>query len=44
MKDFITITHACWLADRIPNVTAHFPPTKTTPTSRRTTARLPMHG
>jgi hypothetical protein len=26
MKDFIPITHARWLADRIPNVTTHFPP------------------
>ena len=26
MKDFIPITHARWLADRIPNITTHFPP------------------
>jgi hypothetical protein len=26
LKDFIPITHARWLADRIPNITAHFPP------------------
>ena len=26
LKDFIPITHARWLADRIPNITTHFPP------------------
>jgi pimeloyl-ACP methyl ester carboxylesterase len=25
MQDFIPVTHARWLADRIPNVTTHFP-------------------
>jgi hypothetical protein len=25
MRDFLPIAHARWLADRIPNVTTHFP-------------------
>jgi pimeloyl-ACP methyl ester carboxylesterase len=26
LRDFVPVSHARWLADRIPNVTAHFPP------------------
>ncbi len=44
LKDFLPVTHARWLADRIPSVITHFPPTKTTPTSRKTTAPLPSPG
>jgi hypothetical protein len=25
MQDFLPVAHARWLADRIPNVTTHFP-------------------
>ena len=25
MRDFLPVAHARWLADRIPNVTTHFP-------------------
>jgi hypothetical protein len=36
--------HSRWLADQIPHVTAISPSTKTTPTSRRTTAATPTPG
>jgi len=44
MQDFLPVAHARWLADRIPNVTTHFPPDEDHTNIEETTGPRHLHG